>query len=263
MDESCVSIKILKKVPFRGEGDSLENRLRNVTLRGFPDIKIYEKSLINEKRFSPQEVMRELHTPQPFIYQDKFDRISSLRRLFQDKGIDILQLDAAYDFEAINKEGVKSYWTMIPPVVEKFMVPLKSEGNRFDYGAIIGDEVSKVLEAGGLGVNKELDHLEVKSDNNLGPDNYRVINDGLHRVHLGVKSGEGVSVLEIEDMSPGFPYYAAPQHYSSIIVIPTRDKRENKVHVVDAPVHKHLYRLFPSGGIMSGDVRPLKIHLKE
>ena len=41
-DESCVKIEIVKEIPFFGK-NSLETRLRNVRLKGFPDVKIYEK----------------------------------------------------------------------------------------------------------------------------------------------------------------------------------------------------------------------------
>ena len=62
-------------------------------------------------------------------------------------------------------------------------------------------------------------------------------------------------------MTSGYPYYAAPQPYSSVNVAQVRDQDgiNTKIHVLQDPAHKSLYRLFPSGGIKSGDVRPEKI----
>jgi hypothetical protein len=64
-------------------------------------------------------------------------------------------------------------------------------------------------------------------------------------------------MLFISGMTEGFPYYAVPQPYSNVTLMEKRDDTlpETKIHIVEAPGHKDLYRLFPSGGIMSGEVR--------
>ena len=66
-----------------------------------------------------------------------------------------------------------------------------------------------------------------------------------------------MTLLVVSGMTPGFPYYAVPQEYSVVRVHDKRDDDaiETKIHVLDSPGHKLLYRLFPSGGIKSGDVR--------
>ena len=88
---------------------------------------------------------------------------------------------------------------------------------------------------------------------------YNLINDGSHRIHYGFENN-GIIILRASNMTPGFPYYAAPQPYSRVKVVPKRDQAatETKIHVVEEPSHKNLYRLFPSGGIKSGDVRSNK-----
>ena len=55
-----------------------------------------------------------------------------------------------------------------------------------------------------------------------------------------------------------YPYYAAPKRYSEVKLTkePTPETTAMKVHVVQSPAQKSLYRLFPSGGIKTGEVRP-------
>jgi len=43
-ENPIVSIQITKKIPFFGQGDTIENRLRQVKLRGFPNVRIYENA---------------------------------------------------------------------------------------------------------------------------------------------------------------------------------------------------------------------------
>lgn len=251
--ESCVGIKIINEVPFFGLGDSLENRLRNVKLRGFSDVRIYENANFEIIDLSLGDIENVLCVPQLNVYKTHLARIDSLYKLFQKQGIDILQLDKAYDFIATSKSGEQTEWTILPPIAEKFFLPATSDG-KVDYSNLIGDKLKKKLNEEGLGIN-----LEIKNMNHpLGMSgDVLEINDGSHRVHYGVENNMGSRILVAEGMTPGFPYYAVPQPYSSVGVLEKEDPYapETKIHVVDAPGHKHLYRLFPSGGIMSGAVR--------
>ncbi len=254
MSESCVKITILKRVPFDGEGDTLFNRLRRVGLRGFEDVKIYESASFKPLYLSSPQIPERLSTPQPRVYRDKLDRISQLHALFMGEGVDIYRLDAAYDFDATAADGTVTRWTMIPPIVERVSIPLTSSMH-YDYEPLLGEKVTAFLKSSGKGINREIFEMDpslVRGGEHL------LINDGTHRIHSGFLSGGGIKVLEISGMVGGFPYYAAPQPYPLMKVEAVRNQNsiETKVHVVDSPVHKHLYRLFPLGGIFSGDVRP-------
>lgn len=250
-NEICKSIEIIKEFPFFGVGDTLENRLRNVRLRGFPDVKIYENSGFELKKFSSEAIKRHLQTPQLNVYKNHLGRINVLDKLFQEEGIDILHLTKAYDFIATSESGKITEWTMIPPVVERFYLPMTKKGY-VDYTNLIGEELRKKLEENGLGINQQVfDMKHPVYDGQVSE-----INDGSHRVHFGLLT-RGVTVLIAEGMEIGFPYYAVPQAYSGVKELEKEDPYapETKIHVVDAPGHKDLYRLFPSGGIMSGTVR--------
>jgi len=253
-EESCVKITILKRIPFDGEGDTLFNRLQRVGLRGFEDVKIYGSASFKPLYLSSSQIPERLSTSQLRVYQDKLDRISQLHILFMKEGIDIYRLDAAYDFDATAAEGTVTRWTMIPPIVERVSIPLTSS-RHYDYGLLLGDEVMAFLRSKGKGINPEI--FEMDSSLVQGGE-HLLINDGTHRIHSGFLRGNGIKVLEISGMVEGFPYYAAPQPYLFMKVEAVRSQNsiETKVHVVDSPVHKHLYRLFPLGGIFSGEVRP-------
>ena len=250
-NETCVKIEIIKAIPFFGEGDSLETRLRNMSLRGFPDVKIYENASFKYEFLTPKQIVDKIHTPQPSIYKTHLDKIDSLNKLFLEKGINILNLDNAYDYIGFNSKGSQTEWTILSPVTETFEIPKNIQG-QMDYSSLIGSKLSESLKEKGLGFNQEV--LDLPYPNSGGPIN--LINDGSHRVHYGFENG-GIKILKITGMTQGFPYYAAPQKYSKIKVHKERDDSaiETKIHVVDAPGHKDLYRLFPSGGIMSGSVR--------
>jgi hypothetical protein len=250
-EKECVGIEIIKEIPFFGEGDSLEGRLRNVTLRGFPDVKIYQDARFEIEFMFPDQIKENLHTPQLRVYRTHLERVGKLRELFLKEGIDILCLDKAYDYVATDSEGEQTEWTMLPPVAEIFSTPQNSEG-QMDYNQLIGDEVRQKLKESGLNLNPEVLDLP------LPTGNITLINDGSHRIHYGVENG-GIKILKIRGVTPGFPYYAAPQKYEGVKVFPTREEAvnlpETKVHVTEAPGHKDLYRLFPTGGILSGTVR--------
>lgn len=255
-DESVRRIEILKEIPFDGEGDTLVNRLRKITLRGFPDIKIYENAKFEMVKYGPKDILSKLHTPQLRVYRDHLNRIGVLAALFLREGIDITNLDRGYDFIATSESGKETEWTMMPPIIERFSIP-KTEDGRFDYenNEISADILKEALRKEGLWFNPDaLAHRHTTSGI------YDLINDGSHRVHYGYEKG-GITVLRISNITPGFPYYAIPQKYN-IRVFSTREEAlnipETKIHVVQEPAHKNLYRLFPSGGIKSGDVRLTK-----
>ena len=253
MSDEVKKVNILKEIPFFGEdGDSLQSRLRKVTLRGFPEVRIYQGARFSTVFLTPDKIERSLHTPQPNVYQNILDRIGNLSRLFSAKGIDILNLEKAYDFESTDGSGNVSYWTMIPPIVERFHIPSKENGG-LDYSSLVSPGLMSTLSLDGLGLNPELSNFRYNNDNGW----YDLINDGSHRIHYGFLN-RGVRILRVEGMAEGFPYYAVPQPYSAVKVFEkeTGDMKETKVHIVESPGHKKLYRVFPSGGILSGGVRP-------
>ena len=255
-NESCVSIEILKEIPLEGEGegDTLVSRLRKVSLRGFPDVKIYENASFEVLRLNSEEIRRKLHRPEVNVYQTHLDRISVLFYLFKEKGINILNLENAYDFYATSKSGEVTTWTMLLPIVEHVKIPRTSSG-AVDYKPLMGELLQKRMQEVGATLAPELDGFMHSREDGV----YNLINDGSQRVHFGFLNG-GIKVLRIKGMTPGFPYYAAPQPYSNVNLLPKEDidLPETKVHIITAPYHKDLYRLFPSGGIMSGVVRPDK-----
>lgn len=250
-EEECTDIEILREIPFFGGGDSLESRLRKVSLRGFPDVRIYKNSGIETSFLTPERITQTLYTPQLRVYRTHLNRIKKLRELFLEKGIDILDLAAAYDYRATDSSGKETEWTILPPVTETFAVPMNS-GGQMDYSQLVGEEVLKKMREADLSLNTEILNLPCPTGQ------VTLINDGSHRIHFGVENG-GVRIFNMRGVTPGFPYYAAPQKYSGIKVFQTREEAldlpETKVHVIEAPGHKDLYRLFPSGGIMSGTIR--------
>ena len=125
----------------------------------------------------------------------------------------------------------------------------------YDYAPLIGAEARAAVTARGWDINPEtLNAVPAAAD-----PRYRLIIDGSHRVFAGYQQGRPVSVLEISGMTPGFPYYAIPQPYSSHTIYPSEEEAEDKkIHILTAPGHKFLYRDFPSAGIMSGTIRPAR-----
>lgn len=250
-EDNCIAINIIKEIPFFGEGDSLENRLRKVSLRGFPHIKIYENAKFEPVFLTSEQIRQSLHTPQPNVYQDNLKRVEQLARLFLEKGIDIANLDKAYDFIAKSQSGIETQWTIIPPIVERWHIP-KTEEGKFNYETLIGEELKKALAEQKLGINPDLLKLNHSSESCI----FDLVNDGMHRVHYGCLN-KGIKILRIEGITPGFPYYAAPQKYE-VRLMPFADEISTamKIHVLQSPAQKMLYRSFPTGGIMSGEVRP-------
>jgi|SRR3989344_2155910 len=250
-ESEVVSISILKEIPFDGKGDTLFNRLRRVSLRGFPEVKIYENAQFEPVFKNKNQIAEDLHTPQLRVYRDNLTRISKLHELFKKQGIDILDLNKAYDYTALHESGEITEWTMLPPIVERWEIPTKQ--NKLDYKSIIAQGLSTFLDEQGAEFNPELNKL--KFNNTL--ERFDLINDGSHRIHYGFENG-GIKALLITEINKGYPYYAAPQRYN-VKVFETREEalksQETKIHIVKDPHHKSLYRLFPSGGIKSGDIR--------
>ena len=253
-DQPPVSMKITNTVPFFGQGDTVETRLRKVTLRGFSEIKIYRNATFTTEFLTPSQIQETLHTPQPSVYQTHLNKIDSLDALFKKEGIDILDLEEGHDFTATAASGEQTEWTIIPPTIEQFAIPTTPESN-LDYTSLFAEDLLNALQKKGLNVNPDVLNQQHTSDSKI----YKLINDGSHRTHYGHQR-EGVKILKIEGMTPGYPYYAIPQLYSKVRIHKSRDQSaiETKIHVIEDPGHKNLYRLFPSGGIKSGDVRPLK-----
>ena len=254
-DESVLKINIEREIPFFGFGDSLENRLRKVSLRGFPNIKIYKNAVFELSTLTSKDIIKKLYTPQPTVYRTHLNRIKVLHDLFKEQGIDILNLNKAYDFISISEGETETEWTILPPIVERFFIP-RTPDRKLDYESLIGMEVIELLNKQDLWLNPELQKISYTSKTNM----YNLINDGSHRIHYGFENG-GIKIITAESMIKGFPYYAAPQPYSSVKIVPERNQKaiEMKVHVLEDPAHKSLYRLFPSGGIKSGDIRPEKV----
>ncbi len=248
------SIKIIKKLPFSGSEDSIQSRLKKVSLRGFPHVKIYEHATFEPVFLTPAEIEGNLYTSQPYVYQNDLDRLERLSLLFKEKGVDIFNLDRGYDFIG-RTQSDETLWTMIPPIVERLYIP-QDEFGRFNYEPLFSNELKETLIRERLGIDEGVFFLSYSSLNGI----FDLINDGMHRIHYGYLTG-GVRILRIEGMTFGYPYYAAPQSYSSVRVISEKDEETTgmKVHVLRSPGHKLLYRLFPTGDIHSGDVRPARI----
>ena len=249
MTESpVISIEITKEISFDKGEDNLYSRLRKVTLRGFP-VKIYENAIF-EKVFLTKDQISNIYTPQLRVYQTNLDRVARLSSLFKVKGIDILNLDKAYDYIARHESGEETEWTILPPIVERWHIP-KTKNGKLDYATLLENGQLKDSK---IHLNPQLNEVEHSNNSNL----FDIINDGSHRIHYGFENG-GITILRIIGAVKGYPYYAAPQRYN-VKVFRTREEAlkepETKIHVFIDPHHKKLYRVFPSGGIKSGDVRP-------
>lgn len=252
---SVIDIKINKQIPLHGKGDSLESRLRKVSLRGFEHVKIYKDAAFTLKRLTPAAIRSQLFVSQPHVFRDPtLHKVDQLARLFKQQGVDIFHLSRAYDYTARDEAGELTQWTMLPPIIERFRIPKHARGG-FDYARLVGPELTRAMTQNGW----QLDPALATMDYHNQTDMFSLVNDGSHRVHAGLERGNGITVLEVTGITPGFPFYSAPQHYSLVQVFPTRDEAEDlRVHIVTAPGQKQLYRLFPSGGIMSGAVRPAR-----
>ncbi|MDO8528889.1 MAG: hypothetical protein Q7S06_03295 [Nanoarchaeota archaeon] len=251
-----MEIEIKQEVNF----NELCSRLRNVSLRGFPNVKIYGNALIDIRPLSPLQVKSELFTPQPSVYTDFLDKISRLAELFSQRGVDIFNLNGGVDYTSTDEKGEVTDWTMVPPVVEVFPVFfkwVKGLNYSLDYSSSISPEVISLMKKNGFELNPELQDLDYPEYQKFKGKTQKVseICDGSHRVEAGVRRGLEQNILFIDSPVWGYPYYAAPKPYSTVHEESDRDKSD-KTHVLTSPGHKLLYRLFPSGGILSGTVRP-------
>ncbi len=237
----------------------LESRLRDVRLKGFPDVRIYEDAGIVISLFTPELINKSVFTPQPTIYRKGFlDRIDGLAEIFAQKGIDIFRLEGGVDYFAF-EEGKATQWTIIPPVVEIITVGFGENG--LDYSMQLGEELKKVMAEGGYKLNPALLELDFKEYRRLpGFRKIPLICDGSHKIHSAIEKKRNQNLLVIDAPKKGFPYYAAPKPYSAVHVEEERPEwgSTEKTHVLTEPGHKLLYRLFPTGGIFCGVVRPDK-----
>jgi hypothetical protein len=249
---------MLTKIEVQKEFDEKElfERLRNVKLKGFPNVKIYANSALRVEQATSERIMGEIFTPQPRVYRDYLDRINKMAELFQEKGIDIFRLNGGVDYTAFDEKDEATNWTIIPPVVEVLSIFF---GRGLDYQPAIGSDLEKSMAQSGSKLNPELEELSFKEyPKVLGYHQVPIICDGSHRVHSQVEQGKSQNLLFVYSPELGYPYYAAPKPYSLVHVEPTRidGSKSDKVHVLTEPGHKLLYRLFPTGGILSGEVRP-------
>jgi len=239
--------------------DELVRRLNEVKLRGFSDVKIYEGARIQALDLSPSQIRQQIFTPQPTVYRTHLDRVNKMAELFVGHGIDIFNLDGGVDYDAYDDSGEVTQWTLIPPVVE--VVPLAFRNGRLDYEQLINDEVRKLMQTEGHNLNPALLDLEFEDYVALAAQlvpRVPLICDGSHRIHAAVENDRTQKVLLIDGPKFGYPYYAAPKPYALLDIIPDRPDGggKDKIDVIEGKGYKNLYRLFPSGGIKSGDLRP-------
>jgi len=243
-----MEIKITKKF---GLGE-LVNRLQKVKLKGFPEVKIYGQAKISIVKFSPDQVKKQIFITQPSVYRADFlDRLEKLSQIFQKEGIDIFRLEGGVDYEATDLEGLTTKWTLISPVVE--VTPFHFD-NGLNYSRIIGPEVLNK----GYQLNPQLQELKFPEYQRIKSDQVLIVCDGSHRLHLALEKNLDQHLVIINSPQPGFPYYAAPQPYSTVHVESVRPEggMNDKTYILKEPDHKSLYRDFPSGEIWSGGIRP-------
>ena len=95
------------------------------------------------------------------------------------------------------------------------------------------------------------------SNNNLSNDMSG--HHDLIKMNRKRKNGLEQTLLFIDGVTPGFPYYAVPKPYRDVHEEPLRDEDKlDKTHILTSPGHKQLYRIFPTGGINTGNLRPSK-----
>ena len=233
-------------------------RLRNVQLRGFPDVKIYNGADINIRPLSSKQIAKTIFTPQLSVYRPELEKVEMVDRLFLEEGVNIFGLEGGFDYVATDEKGEETEWTIIPPVVEVLPFRFDSQG-RIDYSGFIGNELRKRMQEKGYEENPELQNLIYPNFPRGLKVDIPEICDGSHRIEVARRKSLEQAVLFINVAVTGFPYYAAPQPYNKVHEEPERvEEKIDKVHVLTSPGHKVLYRLFPSGGINSGNVRPLK-----
>lgn len=247
-------IEIQKRFDFK----ELEERLRKVHLRGFEHIKIYEKSDISLVSMAPEEIIQRVFTPQPSVYNQELKKVSKLAELFQQQGIDIFTLDGGIDYIAIDERGEQTEWTLTPPVIESMVLP-HYPGMGLDYSLRISPELRRMMNDQGHRQNPEIKQLNFPEYSKNSNQTILQICDGSHRIESGIRTGKAQNLIVISNTAFGFPYYAAPKPYHLVHEEQERiEEKSDKTHILTNPAHKLLYRLFPSGGIKSGTIRPTK-----
>ena len=248
-------IEIKKEFGF----NELERRLKQVRLRGFPDVRIYEDANIDIQTAHPTLVRNQIFTPQPTIFRKGFlDRIDHVAKLFTEKGIDIFRLNGGVDYAAFDN-GQSTDWTIVPPPIEMISVGFDEQG--LDYTEQLSEELMYSLGENGQDLNPELKNLNFSEYERFsGVQKVPIICDGSHRIHLGLEKNISQNLIVIDSPKKGYPYYAAPKPYSAVRVENERPEfgATTKTHVITEPGHKLLYRLFPTGDILCGVVRPEK-----
>jgi len=238
----------------------LDTRLRQVKLRGFPNVSAYGNSTIQVCAFTPQAIQTQVFTPQPSVYRPELDKVKQVAELFAQKGINIFQLNGGVDYFATDDKGEETQWTVIPPVIE--MAPIFwNQGHGLDFSHNIGPELREMMHKNDYRQNPQLQFLNFPEFAAIEGKVVSVpeICDGSHRIERARESGLVQNVLVIDQVTPGFPYYAAPKPYNLVHVEPERvEEKLDKVHVLTSPGHKQLYRVFPTGNILSGNLRPRK-----
>lgn len=236
--------------------EELEKRLKRVKLKGFPEVEIYKQSNIEVTSMAPKNIKERLFVPQPTVYRKGFlDRIDTLAELFSSKGINIFCLNGGVDYFAYS-DGEKQRWTLIPPVIEN--LPFNFTNGRLNYAPYLSRELSDLIEKSGHGLNPDLIKLSFPEYPFSGLRLFPLICDGSHRIHNGIEREISQNVIFISKIREGFPYYAAPKPYSVVHVKEKRPDKgaDDKTHILKSPAHKSLYRLFPTGGILNGTIRP-------
>lgn len=249
-------IEILRELDF----DEVCSRLRKVSLRGFSDVRIYENSFIKLRTLSPEQVREEIFTPQPSVYLTELNKISQIDEIFSKSEIDIFKLNGGFDYLAFNEKDEVTEWTIIPSVIEVLPIKFNLEKG-LDYSEFIGKELKELMKERGYSLNPEVQDLDFPAYEKYRGKTAKIpeICDGSHRIELAIRKDLEQNLLFIDSPVKGFPYYAVPKPYNCIHEEPERiEEKIDKTHVLTAPGHKVLYRLFPSGGINSGIVRPLK-----
>ena len=250
---------MLREIKIKKEFDleELSDRIRKIILKGFPKIRIHKNSDIELKEFSPEKIKENIFVSQPRIYRTFLDRINKTAEIFLKHEIDIFKLNGGVDYIAIDESGEKTDWTITPPIIE--LLPIKFNNKGLDYSELIGPEIREKINKKGWKLNQDLLKLsfpEYKKFN--GIQLIHEICDGAHRIHAAFEKNINQNLLIIKNREKGFPYYAAPKPYSTVHIEPKRidGSKSDKIHVIKEPYHKELYSVFPSGGILSGTVRP-------
>lgn len=213
----------------------LIDALREVTLKGFPNIKPYADAQIDIETWTPKQVMEKIYTPQPTLYSPNLERIKQLFSEFKQHGVNIFGLEHSIDFE----DDEQTQWTLMPPTIEEYNVPLAYQQIHPTLRQHITNEFREY------------------SENQSYAKPVWCICDGSHRIETARQLGKPITLLFIKNTNPQYPYYALPQPYSQVEIITERPEggSPTKLHILREPHHKNLYRMYPTAGLYTGGVR--------